>query len=103
MVAAGELKKVRSSGSRVDEMLKRSETADDIAAFGRLHVEDAQAGYFDAEKNEWVEGDVKSTRGRSKVSAVIIGGIICIILAKWQACHLATSPHHNLHFLLCAN
>ena len=71
MVAAGELKKVKSSGSRVDEMLKRSETADDIAAFGRLHMEDAQAtGYFDAEKNEWVEGDAKSARGRSKVSAV---------------------------------
>ena len=70
MVAAGELKKVKSSGSRVDEMLKRSETADDIAAFGRLHMEDDQAGYFDAEKNEWVEGDAKPTRGRSKVSAV---------------------------------
>ena len=70
MVAAGELKKVKTSGSRVDEMLKRSETADDIAAFGRLHMEDAPAGYFDAEKNEWVEGDAKSTRGRSKISAV---------------------------------
>ena len=71
MVAAGELKKVKTSGSRVDEMLKRSETADDIAAFGRLHMEDdAQAGYFDAEKDEWVEGDAKSTRVRSKVSVV---------------------------------
>ena len=73
-MAAGELRRVKSGPSMVDEMLKKSE-ADDVSAFGRLHFDDAPCEYYDEEEEKMEIAKSKKVKSKyleaeSKISAV---------------------------------